>query len=188
MHVIKPQPAITFHSFSFAISQRDRAAARAASSSTGGEEVGYEGGGGGRVLCHKHPPRFPPPMPRTIRLWQVPVGQTVNFNKLWVTVSDKSPCFSPPELGGILCRTAMLPDMHGHTMTHVCGGKQASFYASLARGVDFHMRDLDGTRSSASQDVLHISKPLNRTENTFFQSCWISEGRLSSSRTHTFAK
>lgn len=25
-------------------------------------------------LCHKNSLRFPPPMPRTIRLWQVPWG------------------------------------------------------------------------------------------------------------------
>lgn len=37
MHVIKPQPVITFSSFSFAVSQRGRAAAGAASSSTGGK-------------------------------------------------------------------------------------------------------------------------------------------------------
>lgn len=51
-------------------------------------------------------------------------------------------------------------------MTHVWG-KQVPFYASLAYGVDLHMRELDGTRSSASQDVLHISKRLNQTENAF---------------------
>lgn len=130
MHVIKPQPVITFHSFSFTISQKDRAAARAVSTSAGGEEVGYEAGGGRIrwVLCHKHPQRFSPPMPRTIRLWQVPEGQTVNFNKLWVTVSDKSPSFSPPPLlGGIFQRMLCFPDMQGHTMTLVWRGNKRPF-------------------------------------------------------------
>ena len=63
------------------------------------------------------------------------------------------------------------------------------FYASLAYGLDFHMRELNRPRSSASQDVLHISKLLNWTENTFFLSCcWISEGHLSSSGAHMLAK
>lgn len=173
MHVIKPQPVITFHSFSFTISQKDRAAARAVSTSAGGEEVGYEAGGGRIrwVLCHKHPQRFSPPMPRTIRLWQVPEGQTVNFNKLWVTVSDKSPSFSRPPARWDLPENAMFPRHAGPYHDTRVEGKQAPFYASLAYGVDLHMRELDGTRSSASQDVLHISKLLNRTENTFVQSC-----------------
>lgn len=42
------------------------------------------------------------------------------------------------------------------------------FYASLAHGVDFHMRELDGTRSSASQDVLHISKLLKSDREHIF--------------------
>ena len=83
------------------------------------------GGRTGRVPCHKHPPRFPPPMPGTIRLWQVPQGQTVNFNKLWVTVSDKStpPLLSPSKQGGIFPRTLCF---QGHTMTHVCVDKTSA--------------------------------------------------------------
>lgn len=128
MHVIKPQPVITFSSFSFAISQRDRAAARACELRYQGGKAGVcmKGGGRtGRVPCHKHPPRFPPPMPGTIRLWQVPRGQTVNFNKLWVTVSDKStpPLLSPSKQGGIFPRTLCF---QGHTMTHVCVDKTSA--------------------------------------------------------------
>lgn len=90
MHVIKPQPVITLHSFSFAVSQRGRAAARPASSSTGAEEADMKEKEE-VVLRHKNPSRFLPPiMPRTIHLWQVPEGQTANFNKLWVTVPDKN--------------------------------------------------------------------------------------------------
>lgn len=102
MHVIKPQPVITFHSFSFAVSQRGRAAAKAASSSTGAEEADMKEKKE-VVLRHKHPSRFLPPlMPRTIHLWQVPEGQTVNFNKLWVTVPDKKSLLPPSKLSRIL--------------------------------------------------------------------------------------
>lgn len=65
VHVIKHQPVIYFHFFSSAVSQRDRAAARAASSSVGVAEYDRGGGGGGGrweegLMCHKHPLRFPP--------------------------------------------------------------------------------------------------------------------------------
>lgn len=110
MHVIKPQPVITSYSFSFAISQRGKAAASAASSGDGGGE-------GKGTVPRASPETKTPPLPRTIRLQQVPEGQTVHFNKLWVTVFDKSPTSTP--------RSAAFPDMWSHTMygTHVLEGE-----------------------------------------------------------------
>lgn len=128
--------------FICSFSKRHRAAARAACFSIWKEEGGYEG-----CCAISIPLRFPPPMPGTVRLWQVPQGQTVSFNKLWVTVSDKSPSYPPPQLGGFLYRQLCF-----HTCRaiprHTCDrGGQVPFYASLAHGVDFHMRELDGTRA-----------------------------------------
>lgn len=114
-------------------------------------------------------------------------GQTVNFNKLWVTVSDKSPSFYPSKLGGIFHKT-LFPHMQGHTMTHVCVcvcGRGFSLLCLITLWCGFSHEGI--RQDTFSQDVLHISKLLNRTESTFFHRCccWISEGCLSSSHTHT---
>lgn len=70
----------------------------------------------------------PPPVPRTIRLWQVPQGQTVNFNKLWVTVSDKSPSDSLPELGGFFhCVSTHAGPYHDTRAGGIGGGDKCPF-------------------------------------------------------------
>lgn len=84
------------------------------------------GGGYEEVLCHKHPLRFPSPVPRTIHFWQVPEAQTVNFIKLWVTLPDKSPSSQPPKLDGIFHRMPSLP-MCRTIPWHNCRGNKCPF-------------------------------------------------------------
>lgn len=119
------------------------------------------------MLWHKHSLRFSPPMPKPIHLRQVPQGWTVNFNKLWVTVSNKKA--SPQARWD-------LPQKCKPKCVYVWGGEML-FYASLAYGADFHMREFNRTGFSASQDALQISKLVLLKRGAAFIELWLMDVR-----------
>lgn len=106
-----------------------------------------------------NPLRFPSAVPTKIHLWQLPEGQNCQLQQIASHCAWQKPFLQPHPT-----ECYMFLDIQGNTIKRA----RVPFYASLAYAVDFHMRELNGTRSLASQDVLHISKLLNWTVNAFF--------------------